>query len=197
MPDIPVTWLDRRTVNNTTAGNQSDPDIIQLANGNIIVSWTSDNDTGAGSNSGLDVIGQIFVPLGNKLADGEFRLNNAFFADDEQDMDMAPLPGGGFISVFEDTDANGTSIRLNEYNASGVHVTDNSTCWPTDLWPTRTIATRSSRCRVLLRRSSSMKFQARARPESTEISITRSPTPMGRHWKCWSTPACPMRTSPC
>jgi hypothetical protein len=97
MPDIPVTWRGQQTVNTVLAGSQSDPDIIQLANGNILVSWTSTSDTGAGSAAGLDVIGQLFDPLGNRIG-VEFRLNADHFLDEEQDMDMAASLGG-FISV--------------------------------------------------------------------------------------------------
>ncbi len=121
MPNTPVTWRNSQTVNTVTAGGQIDPDIIQLANGNILVSWTSFDNTGAGASAGLDVIGQLYDPLGNRIG-GEFQLNNVFSADDEQDMDLAALPGGGFISVFEDTDADVTSIRLNEYDAAGSQV---------------------------------------------------------------------------
>jgi Ca2+-binding RTX toxin-like protein len=124
MPNIPLTWLDQQTANTTTAGTQSDPDIIQLANGNILVCWTTNDNTGAGSPPGLDVLGQIFDPLGNKIG-GETRLNRSYTADGEQDMDIAPLPGGGFIAVYEDNDAGVVSIRLDEFDAAGNLVTSN------------------------------------------------------------------------
>ena len=126
MPNTPVTWRSQVTVNTTTAGFQAEPNIIQLDNGNILVSWTSYDDTGAGGAPGTDVIGQLYDPLGNAIG-GEFRLNNTFFADDEQDMELAALPGGGFISVFEDNSATGTSIRLNEYDADGDQVSGGNT----------------------------------------------------------------------
>ncbi len=121
MPNTPETWRSQFQVNTTAIGSQTDPDIIQLANGNILVSWTSTNDTGAGSDPLLDVIGQLYDPLGNAIG-GEFRLNDTFFLHDEQDMELAALPGGGFISVYEDTEAGVTSIRLQEYDASGAPV---------------------------------------------------------------------------
>ena len=49
MPDTPVTWLDDFTANQTTTGAQYQPRITQLTNGNILVAWTSTDDTGAGS----------------------------------------------------------------------------------------------------------------------------------------------------
>ena len=126
MPNTPETWRSQFTVNTVTTGTQTDPNVIQLTNGNILVSWTSTDNTGAGAAAGIDVIGQLYDPLGNRIG-GEFRLNNSFFADDEQDMELAALPGGGFISVFEDTNATSTSIRLNEYDANGVAVTSSTT----------------------------------------------------------------------
>ncbi len=49
MPNTPVTWLDELTVNTTTANSQFNSNITQLANGNILVSWTSTDNTGVGS----------------------------------------------------------------------------------------------------------------------------------------------------
>ncbi len=126
MPNKPVTWKAQKTVNTVTTGTQSDPDIIQLSNGNILVSWTSSGNSGVGSPSGTDVIGQFFDPLGNKVG-SEFRLNRASAGDNERDSDMAALPGGGFIVVYEDTNTRGTSIRINEFNSAGVAVSTGST----------------------------------------------------------------------
>ncbi|KAB2945425.1 MAG: calcium-binding protein, partial [Rhizobiaceae bacterium] len=126
MPGIPATWLEEFTVNLTTSGFQDDPDIIQLANGNILVCWHSNADSGAGANPGFDIIGQIFDPLGNRIG-GEITLNNAFGGDNEMNADLAALPGGGFVVVYEDVDANGTSIRLEEYDADGASVSANTT----------------------------------------------------------------------
>jgi Ca2+-binding RTX toxin-like protein len=128
MPLTPETWRDEQRVNTGTFGAQNEPDIVQLANGNILVSWTSaDNTPGTpGEPAGLDVIGQLFDPLGNRVG-GEFRLNNVFSGDNEQDMEIAALPGGGFISVFEDNAGGITSIRLNEYDATGTLVDCNTT----------------------------------------------------------------------
>ena len=49
MPDTPVTWLDDFTANQNTTGTQFQPRITQLTNGNILVAWTSGEDSGAGS----------------------------------------------------------------------------------------------------------------------------------------------------
>ena len=118
MPLTPETWLEEFTVNLTTASSQSRPRITQLANGNILVSWESSDDTGVGSTAGIDMIGQIFTPMGEPVS-VEFRLNINFDVDDEQGGDIAALPGGGFVVVFEDNSTTTNSIRLQEFDAAG------------------------------------------------------------------------------
>jgi Ca2+-binding RTX toxin-like protein len=119
MANHPNTWLREFVTNTVTTGNQTDPDIVQLANGNILVAWTSDDDSGAGSENGLDIIGQIFDPLGNPVGD-EFRVDQSYFADNEQNVDFAPLPDGGFLMTFVDEEgANGSSLRMEKHDATG------------------------------------------------------------------------------
>jgi hypothetical protein len=129
MPNIPETWLDEQTVNITTAGSQSQPRIIQLANGNILVVWTTNDPGGLGSPTGNEIFGQIFDPQGIKIG-VEFRLNNASIADNEQAPDIAALPNGGFVVVYHDVDEpfNGgaSNIRLEEYDANGNDVAENA-----------------------------------------------------------------------
>ena len=72
------------------------------------------------------MIGQLFDPLGNRIG-GEFQLNTSFSLDDEQDMAIAALPGGGFIQVYKDTDATATSLRLQERTATGATATASAT----------------------------------------------------------------------
>lgn len=129
MPNTPVTWRDQQTANTTTAGFQLSPDVIQLANGNILVSWATNDPAGLGAPAGYEVFAQIFDPLGNKVG-AEIRLNNASTADDEVGPHLAPLPNGGFVVVYHDLDlpANGgaSNIRLEEYDANGVAASANS-----------------------------------------------------------------------
>ena len=49
MPDTPALWLAEFTANLTTTGTQSTPRVTQLANGTILVTWTSDDNSGVGS----------------------------------------------------------------------------------------------------------------------------------------------------
>jgi len=128
MPDTALTWLDQVVANLTTGGNQFDPHILQLANGNIVVSWTTDNSSGPGAPFGLDVVGQIFDPLGNPVG-SEISLNATFQIDNESDYDMQALPNGGFIAVYEDNDpdtGNVISLRVEVFDANGVSTSFNS-----------------------------------------------------------------------
>ncbi len=121
MPTVPVTWLDEQDVNTTQESVQNEPEIIQLANGNILIVWTSASDLGAGFRPGTDLIGRIFTPDGIPI-DDEFTINLSFFGDNEQDAEIVALPGGGFLVAFEDNETAitlGTSIRLSTHNAVG------------------------------------------------------------------------------
>jgi len=133
MPNIPVTWRNEQTVNTVTTGAQSEPDIIQLANGNILVAWTSGQNSGAGSPPSRDIVGQIYDPLGDKVG-GEFLINTAFSADGEQDVSLAATPNGGFVAVFEDVDIDFgvTRIRLQTFSAAGAPLTANTVILDSD-----------------------------------------------------------------
>jgi Ca2+-binding RTX toxin-like protein len=123
MPDTPVTWLDEFNVTATSGPN--DPDIIQLENGNILVSWTSSDPARPNASGGSDTIGQIFDPMGVAVG-GPFRINSGFFSDDEIDADLHALSGGGFIAVYEDVETGGTPLRLNVYDAAGAVIFTNT-----------------------------------------------------------------------
>ncbi|WP_275788733.1 beta strand repeat-containing protein [Pararhizobium gei] len=118
MPATPVTWLEEFIVNSNTDGSQFDPNIVQLANGNILVSWTSSSDIGVGAPAGNDIIGRIYDPLGNAIG-GEF-LVNGDGSETEQDVDMAALPNGGFLAAYERITSSGfTDIVLTEFTPNG------------------------------------------------------------------------------
>ena len=122
MPDTPALWLSEFTANLTTTNNQSTPRITQLANGTILVTWTSNDPGGVGSPAGFDVIGQFFDPLGTRIG-AEFLVNSTFTANFERDADVAALANGGFVAVYEDF-SSGTNgaIRLTQRDAAGAAV---------------------------------------------------------------------------
>jgi len=118
MPLTPETWLDEFIVNLTTTGTQSDPDIVQLANGTILVVWTSFDNSGVGSPPGSDIIGQIFDPLGVRIG-GEFLVNSSSSGQNEGHAEIAALPSGGFLSVFERPNGSFRDLWLQEHDATG------------------------------------------------------------------------------
>jgi Ca2+-binding RTX toxin-like protein len=126
MTTTPTLWKAAQQANSSDLGpggnDQLDSKIVQLSNGNFVVLWTDNSDGGPGGANGTDIIGQIYDPLGNKIG-GEFRANQDFFADDEDEFDVAALPNGGFVVAFEDTNASGTSIRVTEWNAGATSST--------------------------------------------------------------------------
>jgi Ca2+-binding RTX toxin-like protein len=119
MPLIPATWLDEFTVNLTTANTQANPRITHLASGNILVVWDSDDDSGVSNAFGHDIIGQLFNPLGDRIG-GEFLVNSTAAGRTETTPDIAALPSGSFLSVFEQASSTGLrDIILTEHDATG------------------------------------------------------------------------------
>lgn len=126
MASTPTTWLDDFIVNTTTDGNQAGATVTSLTNGNVLVTWSTNNDTGVGSPNSTDIIGQMFDAFGNPI-DDEFRLNTSFSADTELDAEVTALPNGGFIIVYEDiNDDSDISIRLEEFNGDGNRVSSST-----------------------------------------------------------------------
>ncbi len=118
MPLTAETWLDTFQVNTTTASSQFDPHIIQLANGNVLVTWTSNALTGVASTAGSDIVGQIYDAFGNTVG-SEFRVNSGYNADDERDLQLAATTTGGWITTFVDDSGTEDDIRFEVFNSSG------------------------------------------------------------------------------
>ena len=119
-------WLNEFTVNTTdsdgTQNDQFDQQVIQLANGNILVAWTSRADSGVGAPPFNDVIGRIFDPFGNQVK-SEFRLN-LFDGDNEQRVSLSALPDGGFLAAFATFEPSLNNpeygIRVGVFDADGI-----------------------------------------------------------------------------
>ncbi|HVZ16412.1 MAG TPA: hypothetical protein VG897_04800 [Terriglobales bacterium] len=93
------TWLTGDVVvNSFTNSNyfRKQPSIATLANGNVVIVWSSYNQLGA--NSMLDVYGQIFTPAGQRVG-GEFGVNQ-FPAFNQRNPVVAGLSGGGFVVAW-------------------------------------------------------------------------------------------------
>jgi len=117
MPLTPDTWLSEFTANLHTTGVQKQSNIIQLTNGNILVVWTDQDDGGAGTSPGTDLVGQIFDPFGNNVG-GAFQVNAVATGNNEENANITALADGGFLVVYQEI---GGSERLvmHEYSANG------------------------------------------------------------------------------
>lgn len=120
---IPIEWLNEFQVNTGAAavGIQSDPQIIGLSNGNILVAWVESARGSIGTSSGTDIIGKIYDPEGNVVRDA-FRLNSDRNIDNERDFDIAATNDGGFIVAYVDADIsspNQTEIYWERFDSAG------------------------------------------------------------------------------
>jgi hypothetical protein len=85
------------TTTSVNTGNfQISPAVATLANGNVVVVWAGFNQ--AGTNSLLDVYGQILSPTGQKV--GTSFLINQFTAYNQRTPAIAALNNGGFVVVW-------------------------------------------------------------------------------------------------
>ena len=121
MTTTPTLFDGEQQVNTVETGAQFGQKVVGLADGTSVVLWTSDADSGAGSDAGRDIIGQRFDAEGNKLG-GEFQANQNFFADDESLLDAKALPNGNFVLVYEDRNASGVSYRFDILSPTGALV---------------------------------------------------------------------------
>ncbi|MGL4490169.1 MAG: calcium-binding protein, partial [Rhizobiaceae bacterium] len=103
-------------VNTTTAGNQSDARVIQLANGNIVIAWTDYSATGPDfseatvrmkifNSSGVALGGEITVPTDTN--------------EDQTTRSLLALDDGRFAVFWDDDDGVLPIPKLRLYNANG------------------------------------------------------------------------------
>lgn len=95
--------------------NLNNVDSIQLANGNILLSWTEYN-----LGDGFLARGQFLRPNGSKKG-GEFALDS-HVTYQQADTNAVALPDGGFALIWEEysgTTANGSDLKVQKYDATG------------------------------------------------------------------------------
>ena len=100
-------------------GDQQDPAIVRLGNNRFLMAWTESADGPVGTGAGTNIVGRIFNFEGS-FESSIFQLN-FLSGDDERNAALASLPDGGFIVVYEDHNASGTSIRADTYHVNGAH----------------------------------------------------------------------------
>ncbi|OEJ68071.1 hypothetical protein BEN30_07365 [Magnetovibrio blakemorei] len=99
-------------VNSTTSGNQNNPRIATLTNGNFIVTWTDEN---AADGSGSGVFAQRYDSSGTALG-SEFQVNTTT-ANNQQTSGVTGLAGGGFVVTWHEE--NTQDIYAQVYNSDG------------------------------------------------------------------------------
>jgi hypothetical protein len=110
------------TANNLTANAQGSPDIKQLSNGNILVTWVSYDPAQDGQ--GLAIKARIFSASGTAIG-SEFLVNNLGTGDQDR-PNIAVLADGGFMITWSTTDVaqdgNGSAIKARVFDPDGVPV---------------------------------------------------------------------------
>lgn len=103
-------------VNTFTNHFQINPAVAVLNNSNVVVVWASFDQ--AGSNSLLDVYGQVLTPAGKKVG-GEFSINQ-FTAYNQRSPAVAALKNGGFVVTWV------SEQERAAFNLSGIDNTNGS-----------------------------------------------------------------------
>jgi flagellin-like hook-associated protein FlgL len=100
-------------VNDVQTGNQIDPKITTLKNGNFVVAYSSDS---SGAN---DIFYQMFDSNGNKL--GSNKMANSYTALNQQEPSATSLAGGGFMLSWssQNQDGSGYGIYGQQFDSNG------------------------------------------------------------------------------
>jgi Ca2+-binding RTX toxin-like protein len=104
-------------VNTTITGGQYDPDVTQLADGRILVAWSSTDEEDASLGC---VRARLFsadgAPIGNDF------IVNSTNSNIQADPVVVALPSGGFVigwTSLDTNDGSGPCVRARAYNAFG------------------------------------------------------------------------------
>ena len=114
MPTIPEIWRE----NVTATGATEDYDITELADGRILISWTS--------NTNDDVYSRIYDQLGNLVVDFT-PLSTVWNSGVQEGGRIAATPDGGWLVIYEDElSSSGTGLRMEAYDSAGTLVDQHS-----------------------------------------------------------------------
>lgn len=111
-------WGSELHVNTHTPGNQYNPEVTTLADGDFLVTWESQDQDG----SGYGIYQQRFDADG--VTDGAERRVNKTVAGDQDTVDVTGLSTGGHVVTWqsENQDGNGYGIYGQVYDASGLKI---------------------------------------------------------------------------
>lgn len=91
------TYGEEVRANQTTTGTQGTPNVAKLANGNFVVTWDSNDNTGM-DQSEWGAWGRIYSPQGEAVSN-EF-LMNSFTPKSQLQPTVIYRPGGGFVTLY-------------------------------------------------------------------------------------------------
>jgi len=117
----PFEWLSNTQSNTGTADTPTvrQSEITGLANGNYLVSWVEDGTTGVATDSGQDIVGQLYDAEGNTLGSA-FQLNTNQTLGDQDDFEVVATADGGFVMTYRSEEvASAFDIVIERFNASG------------------------------------------------------------------------------
>jgi hypothetical protein len=114
IPNTPQTWLPQTLVPSSSSGADIDPQIVQLANGNVLIAWSAYVGTG------YDILGQIYDPFGTQIS-GQLTLDSGNGAGGSQDSPaITALASGGFmLALHERTPTGFDNLYVRQFDASG------------------------------------------------------------------------------
>ena len=117
MTTTPTIWKSTFNPGVTTlSGNQTVPQSIGLANGNILVVWQDDTDP---TRPFTDIIGRILSPEGVPIG-STFQVNAAIWGGDETGPKIVALPDGGFVMAYGGYfEALGGFLVVERFNSAG------------------------------------------------------------------------------
>ena len=119
--DADGTKLGQEFLANTyTTGAQTQPSVGADDNGHYVVVWTGASDQ---DGSGLGIFGQRYNATGGKLG-AEFLVNSGT-SGSQQTPDIAVLPDGSFVTVWQAGDGGGAGVSARRFGADGVALGNN------------------------------------------------------------------------
>lgn len=100
-----------------TTGGQASPAIVALTGGGFVVTWL---DASGGAFDALRFVGQLFDSQGAQVG-SDFEIHQMESLLPASPAEVAALPGGGFVVVYEDRAEGATraSVYAQEYDANG------------------------------------------------------------------------------
>jgi hypothetical protein len=104
-------------INTTTLGHQYESDITALANGNYVVTWTSDGNSQ--DTSGGGIFARVFDANNNALT-GEFKVNTTTTGT-QTTPTITGLDNGDFVVSWQSAsqDGSGTGVYAQRFNSAG------------------------------------------------------------------------------